>query len=36
MSYSDVIGTSGVTMILLAYFLNMFSIIKKKAQSFLH
>ena len=30
MNYHDTIGTIGVGLILLAYFLNMFSIIKKE------
>ena len=34
MSYNDVIGTIGVGLILLAYFLNTFSIIPKEGKLF--
>lgn len=34
MNYSDVIGTAGVGLILLAFFINTFSLIKKEGKLF--
>lgn len=34
MNYNDIIGTSGVSLILLAYFLNIFSFIPKEGTLF--
>ena len=35
MTTTDIIGTAGVTLLLLAYFLNLFNIIKKEKHYYL-